>query len=56
MKALRFAETQESCFEALKRSNMGIDVQEGGRSADFQEFCFQAAKRSDMKSVELQGG
>ena len=54
MKGLRFADTQESCFEASKRFNMGSAVLEGGRSADIRESCFQAAKRSDMACAELQ--
>ena len=54
MKGLRFAETQESSFEAWKRSNMGSAVLLGGRSSYIHEFCFQASKRSDMDCVELQ--
>ena len=44
----RFADSQESRFQASKRSNMGNAVLDGGHSADIHEFCFQAAKRSDM--------
>ncbi len=40
----RFADSQKS--EALKRSNMGSAILEGGRYADIHEFCLQAAKRS----------
>ncbi len=42
----RFADSQKSLFEALKRSNMGSAILEGGRYADIHEFCLQAAKRS----------
>ena len=49
---VRFADSQESRFQASKRSNMGNAILDGGHSADIHEFCFQAAKRSD---VELQG-
>ena len=55
MKGLRFANTQETCFEAWKRSHMGSAFLEGGRSAYIHEFCYQTAKRSDMDCVELQG-
>ena len=44
MKGLRFAVSQESRFQASKRSNMGSALLVGGRFADIQEFCFQAAK------------
>ena len=43
----RFYDSQESRFQASKRSNMG--------SADIQELCFQGAKRSDTDSVDVQG-
>ena len=42
MKGVRFADSQESGFQTLKRSNIGNAVLVGGRSADIQEFCFQA--------------
>ncbi len=51
----RFADSQESRFQASKRTNMGSSVLEGRRSANIHEFCFQSAKRSDMECVELQG-
>ena len=50
----RFDDSQESRFQASKRSNMGSAVLEGGRSADIHEFIFQAAGLSDMDCVELQ--
>ena len=50
----RFDFSQESFFQASKRSNMGSAVLEGGLSADIHEFCFQAAKRSDMDCVKVQ--
>ncbi len=52
----RFADSQESCFEASIRTNMCSAVLEGGRSANIHEFCFQPAKCSDMDCVEVQGG
>ena len=36
----RFVHSQESCFQASERSNMGIAVLKVGRSGDFHEFCF----------------
>ena len=55
MKGLRFADSQESRFQASKRSIMVSAVLVNGRSADILEFCFQAAKCSDMDCAELQG-
>ena len=52
----RFVDSQESRFQALKRSKMGSAVLEVVRSADIHEFCFQADKRSDMDCVELHLG
>ena len=49
----RFDCSQESRFQASKRSNMGSAVLESGRCADIHEFCFQAANSSDMVCVEL---
>ena len=54
MKRLRFADSQESCFQDSRRSNMGSAVLVGGRSPDIQEFCFEASKLSDMDCVEVQ--
>ncbi len=45
-KGLRFADTQESCFETWKRSHMGSSALIFGRFDDSQESCFQASKRS----------
>ena len=47
-------DTQELCFEAWKRSNMGSAILEGGRPANIHEYCFQAAK-CDMECIEEQG-
>ena len=55
-KISRFADSQESRFQALKFSNMGSAVLVGARSADIHELCFQTAKRSDMECADLQGG
>ncbi len=51
----RFADIQESRFQASKRSNKCSALLEGSRFADIHEFSFQAAKRSDMDCFELQG-
>ena len=56
MKGLRFANTQQSCFEAWKRSYMGCFALLCGRFDDSQESRFQATKRSNMGSAVLQGG
>ena len=56
MKRLRFADTQESCFEASKRSHMGCSALLCGRLADSQESRFQASKRSNMIGAVLKGG
>ena len=48
MKGLRFADTQESCFEAWKRSHMGSSALLCGRFADSEESRFEAEKRSEM--------
>ena len=56
MKDLRFANTQESCFEAWKRSYMGCSALICGRFDNSQESRFQASKRSNMGSAVLQGG
>ncbi len=42
----RFADSQKSRFQALKRSNMGSALLEGGRYADIHEFCLQAENGS----------
>ena len=56
MKGLRFADTQESCFEVWKRSYMGFSALLCGLFADCQKWHFQAAKRSDKSSNSLQEG
>ena len=56
MKGLRFANTQESCFEAWKRSYMGNSALLCGRFDNSQESRFQASKRSNMGSAVLQAG
>ncbi len=48
----QFDDSQESCFQASKRSNMGSAVLHGGHSADIHEFSFHTAKRADMDLVE----
>ncbi len=49
----RLADSQESRFQASKRSNMGSNVLECGRSADINEFRFEATIRSDINCDEL---
>ena len=49
----RFDDSQESRFQASKRSNMCSAGLEVGRSADIHEFSFHTAKRADMDYVEL---
>ena len=44
MKGLRFADAQESCFHAWKRSYMGRADLQGGRYANVQELCFKTEK------------
>ena len=56
MKELRFAYTQETCFEAWKRSHMGCYALLCGRLADSQESRFQTSKRTNMVSAVLEGG
>ena len=51
----RYAGSEESRFQASKRSNMGSAVLEAGRSADIHEFPFQPAKRSDMEVKTCKG-
>ena len=38
---VRFVDSQESRFQATKRSNMGSAVLIGGRSADFTNYVFK---------------
>ena len=47
MKGLRFADTQESCFETWERSHMCSFALLCGRFVDAQESRFQSANRSD---------
>ncbi len=56
IKELRFANSQESCFEAWKRSHMGCSALLCGRFYDSQESHFQASKRSNMGSAVLKVG
>ena len=51
MKCLRFADTQESCFEAWKRSYLSCAALQCGRLAYAQESRNQAAKCSKMGSA-----
>ena len=55
MKGLRFANTQESCFETWKRSYMGCSTLLCCRFDVSQESCFHASKRSNMGSAVLHG-
>ncbi len=53
---LRFADTQELCFEAWKRSHMSCSDLLCGRYADSQKSRFQASKRSNMGRADLECG
>ena len=50
----RFDDSQESRFQASKRSNMNSAVLQDGHSPDIHEFCFQDAKLSDMDCLDVQ--
>ncbi len=56
MNGLRFADTQELCFEAWKRSDIACSALLCGRFADSQKPRFQFSKRSYMGSAVLVGG
>ena len=56
MKGLRFADTQESCFEACNRSHMDCFALLCDRFDDSQESRFQDSKRSKMGSALLEIG
>ena len=56
MKGLRFADTQESCFEGWIRSHMCCEALVSSRIAEVQELCFKPEKSSDMGCAELEGG
>ena len=56
MKGLIFANTQQSCFEAWKRSYMSCFALLCGRFDDSQESRFLVTKRSNMCSAVLLGG
>ena len=51
MKGLRFADTQESCFEVWKCSHMRCAALLCGRFADAQESRIQPANRTKMGSA-----
>ncbi len=55
MKGLRFGDTQESCFDALKSSHMSCSALQYGRFADSQESRFQVSKSSNIISAALEG-
>ena len=52
---VRFDDSQESRFQATKRSNMGSAVLLGGRSADFRNYVFKL-QNVHMDCVEVQEG
>ena len=56
IKELRFANSQESCFEAWKRSHMGCSALLCCRFDDSQESRFQASKRSNIGSAVKEVG
>ena len=50
----RFDDSQESCFQASKPSNMGSAVLESGRCAGIHEFDFKL-QNVHMDCVDVQG-
>ncbi len=56
MKGLRFADTQELCFEAWKLSYIACSALLCVQFADSQKWRFLASKRSYMGSAVLEGG
>ena len=55
IKGLRFGDSQESYFEAWKRSHMDCSALLCGRFADSQESRFQVSERSNMGCAVLEG-
>ena len=55
MKVLRFADTQELCFEACKRSYIACSAIRCGQFANSQKSRFLALKRSYTGSAVLEG-
>ena len=51
----RFADFQEFCFQAAKRSDMNCEELQLSLLAYWQEWHFQASKRSDKSNTILQG-
>ena len=56
MKGLWYPYTQESCFDAWKRSHIGCSSFLCGRFADSEESRFQASKSSNIGSAVLESG
>ena len=56
MKGLRYADTQELCFDSWKCSHMSCTVLLCGRFADPLESRFQVSKRSNMCNAVLEVG
>ena len=56
MRGLRYADTQDSCFEVCKRSYMGCSALLCGRYEDSQASRFQVSKRSNIGSAHLEIG
>ncbi len=56
MKGLRFADTEELCFEAWKRSDIACSALLCGGFADSLESRFQASKRFYMVSAVVEVG
>ena len=55
IKGLRFGDSQESYFEAWKRSHMDCSALLCGRFSDSQESRFQVSKSSNMGCAVLEG-
>ena len=56
MKGLRFADTQELCFDAWKNSYIACSAILCGKFADSQKSRFLALKRSYTGCAVLEGG
>ena len=56
IKGIRFADSQELCFEAWKRSYNACSAHLCGQFSDSQKSRFQASKRTNMGSAHLVGG
>ena len=56
LKGLRFADTQESCFEAWKSSHLACSAHLCGRFVDSQKSHFQTLGRPYLGRGDPEGG